>query len=689
VALPDPTAVSGPVGQRLAVPTPQDPVDGQAVHPSVLHIPGGWSGYPYWMGMTPYLDGDDEYEDPCVLASLDGVTWVVPSSSAFPLDDQPGSPGAYNSDIDLAMGPDDTMFAFWRTFDPAAVGAEEKLYYSSSTDGVVWSAKTQLYSSDMTVRRLLSPAFLYEGGAWRMWAVDVVPSPNQVVRLQGGALPTDAWAAPVAVDVGTMQTGKEPWHLDVISTADGYVGLLNDCTLNASGTGGDLLFIASSDGLTWTNSGTSVIPRVQHGEHDALYRASLVPDNIGSLTGWRVWYSAWQTTSPPIWHIYRTWLVDRQAPPALEVADVADLVRGSHRIEVQAVVCETFQSGDDPTGVVISISGGDVQFDATADVWSTMQATTPGVDEATGESRFPRRGGLLAPYGNELFLRYGVHTGPSVLWVPLGYYRINATEQAGTARSPITLTGTDRMQGLIDARLTEPRQYGRFETVAAVVFDLVLEVYPDAIILWDDNTAQLPIGRDLIVEEHRYAALRDLADSWGKVCYWDSEGFLRFETAPDPTQVAWEINAGRNGVLVTSKRRVSRDGMYNAVVARGEGATEAPATGIAVDTGPNSPTNWNGRFGKVPRFYSSPLIYTDDQAKAAATAMLQRTLGMPYSVDFGAVPNPALRPRVAVRVQQVDGNREVHLVDTLTLHLTGQAMTGTTREQTLTSITAS
>lgn len=684
MALPDPTRVSGPFGQRLDFPTPDG--TGQLTHPSVVYVEGGWNGFPYWGLATPYADGDDLHEDPCVYASADGIVWVVPSAAGFPLDDQPGSPGAYNSDVDLIMGPADTLYAVWRTFDPAATGAEEKLYFSSSVDGVTWSAKTQFYTSNMATRRLLSPALLYEAGVWTMWAVDIVPSPNQVVRLTGGAALTDAWGAPAAVDVGPMLPGKEPWHIDVNRTADGWIGLLADCTLNVSGTNGDLLFIVSTDGLTWANSGRSVIPKIQHDEHDYLYRATMIPDNIGSITGWRVWYSAWRIGDQPIWHIYRTWLTAGQTGvPPVTVADVTDLVSGSFRALVEARVCETFQTGDDPEGTVIAVSGGDVAYDATADVWSTMSMTTPGVSEHDGSSMFPRfADSLLAPYGNEIFIRWGIDAGASTLWVPMGYYRIDDTEQAHSSSGLIRTGGPDRMQGLIDARLTQPRQYSRFDTIAAVVFDLVFDVYPQALVLWDDDDEQLPLGRDLVIEEDRYAALRDIATSRGKVVYFDSEGVLRFETAPDPDDIVWDIHAGAGGVLVSSSRSVSREGMYNAVVARGQGATESPAVGMAFDTGPNSPTRWGSRFGKVPRFYESPLLTTDGQARSAAAAILARTLGAPYSVKFDTVPNPALRPRQAVRIGQQDGNRERHIIDTLKVPLSiGSAMTGSTREQTL------
>lgn len=328
MACPDPTTVTGPVGTRLTIPTHVSPAGGEATHPSVLQIPGGLNGFTYWMAMTPYPGGNDDHEDPNIVASNDGVTWVVPPGLVNPIDDQTGTP-VFNSDVDLKLGPDgSTLYLFWRTYDVNDTGVEEKLFYSTSADGASWAAKTLFYSSDHTVRRLLSPTLLFEGGAWTMWAVDIIPSPNTVVRLTGGAVPEDAWSdPPTVIDVGPMQSGKEPWHIFVARDGDCYLGLLNDTTTDVSGVDGDLLLITSDDGLAFTNSGTTVIPRQQNGEHERLYRASFVPDSDGGVAGWRVWYAAYLVGPPQVWNIYRTFISSTEVtPPDPTPAPVATAV---------------------------------------------------------------------------------------------------------------------------------------------------------------------------------------------------------------------------------------------------------------------------------------------------------------------------------------------------------------------------
>lgn len=373
------------------------------------------------------------------------------------------------------------------------------------------------------------------------------------------------------------------------------------------------------------------------------------------------------------------------------VEEFAAVVSGSHDMLVTARVVTGLQTGFNPAGVDLLILAGDVQYDATADVLATLELQIPGIDEDTGKSLFPRRpSDLLAPYGTEVFVARGVDLGGGGnLSSPLGYFTIRSVEQDDAPYGPIRLSCQDRMAGIIEARPLTPREFRRTRTVGSVFATVVGEVYPTAIIAFDDDSAADTLGRTLVMEESRYEVLLEIADSLGKVVYWDGQGILRVETAPDDTVPLWEVKAGRNGVLVTSGRRVTRNGVFNGVVATGEAVDSsiAPVRAVVVDRGPSSPTRWasvdDGGFGFVPRFYASPFIRTNEQARTTAQEMLRRSLGAPYSVDFGSVVNPALRPWHPIRVTQQDGNRERHVVDRNTVPLVASAhMTGSTREVT-------
>ncbi len=353
---------------------------------------------------------------------------------------------------------------------------------------------------------------------------------------------------------------------------------------------------------------------------------------------------------------------------------------GSHGMVTRATVCSTYQTTTTPTGTRIDIIGGDVKLDGTAEIRSTLELETP------GQAMWPEAPtDLLTPYGNEIYVERGVrYSDLTVEYVGLGYFRTQEPGQDEAPNGPITISGRDRMAGIIDGRLLAPVQFTAGTTVGAVMSALILEVYPSAVIEWDDATDAEPIPRSSIASEDRYEFLDELIKAHGKIWYWDHRGALVIKSVPDPTEPVLEVRSGEGGVLVKMSRKLTRDGVYNAVVASGEGAdTAAPVRGVAVDDSPTSPTYFYGRFGPVPRFYSSPFLGSDAQAFDAASSLLRRNLGLPYSVDFTAVPNPALEPWDAVRIR-ADRNSsiETHVLESLTIPLVANAaMPVATRQQ--------
>lgn len=361
-------------------------------------------------------------------------------------------------------------------------------------------------------------------------------------------------------------------------------------------------------------------------------------------------------------------------------ADFLNVIRGSHQIAVRVRVLTSFQTGTNPTGTELAVINGDVVLDATADVRGTVDVTVDGTDAFTRQAT-----GLLTPYGNELFVERGVVLGTGGReYVSQGYYRIYAVEQPDRPDNPIQLEARDRMSGIIDGRLEAPRHFPAGTSVSAVFTSLVQEIYPTATITYDFDATTSTLQTAHIADEDRYTFLRDIAKSRGKIMYWNYRGELRVEDPPDPSATVFEVNAGANGVLVSLSRRLDRDGVYNAVVALGEtpSETQLPVRAVARDMNPASPTFWNGSFGKVPRFYSSPFITNATQAASAATKILQRAIGLPYRVNFAAVPNPALEPYDPIKITHRDGY-DNHVIDRLVIPLNvAEPMTATTRELT-------
>lgn len=343
-------------------------------------------------------------------------------------------------------------------------------------------------------------------------------------------------------------------------------------------------------------------------------------------------------------------------------ADFADLVTGSHMARFRCTAVDGYQTGDAPTGTELPVLDGEIEFNATADIRAS------GSIEVIGD--WPTSQNLsLAPYGAEVFLSRGIDRGANgVLWAPMGYFRISEVTQADAAKGPLKLTLDDRMATIIDSRFLQPRQWMIGTTVGEIVDELILRIYPDAVIVFDDDSNLSELGRSLIVEESRYEMLMTLAEGLGKVVYWDELGQLVFRTIPDEGDPIWSVKAGPGGAMVEADRSLSRQGVYNAVVVTGEGADDLmPVRAVARDAQQSSPTFFTGPFGRIPRFYSSPFITTQAQADNAARNLLQQSLGAPYDVGLSAFPNPAVRPFDVIRVVYDNGNRELHVVQRATI----------------------
>ena len=156
--------LAGPVGMNAPTPlvTPTYDGSGQVVHPDVVHVPGGWNGYEYWMGMTPYPNSNDNYENPSIIASNDNATWVVPSGR-----DEPALPRA-------ATATTTTSTCCWWaarwscTSTRPTTTATPTSSRLASTDGVNWGPAQTVITMPNYV---MSPAVIHDGGVYTMWYV--------------------------------------------------------------------------------------------------------------------------------------------------------------------------------------------------------------------------------------------------------------------------------------------------------------------------------------------------------------------------------------------------------------------------------------------------------------------------------------------------------------------------------------
>lgn len=325
-----------------------------------------------------------------------------------------------------------------------------------------------------------------------------------------------------------------------------------------------------------------------------------------------------------------------------------ETLTGSHTAAFRLRAVAAGQTGVNPsTAATLLLTGGDVQLDGGADIRSTIDVEITAEDPDTGLTLWPTEAdSVLTPYGaHELFVERGIaYGGGSIEYVPLGYFRINDVDQADAPDGPISLTGTDRMAMIIDSLLVDPIPFVATDTYGDIVEQLAAGAYGAVVVEWDDDTETDPIGRSGLIEK-RYEWIKEAVTGLGKIAYFDHRGILVIKTPPDPGEPVWTVARGERGVLVSASRSLSRDGVYNGVLATGESIdTEPPVRALAVDQGAGSPTLWGGPFGKIAREFPSPLMTTEAQCALAAQTVLRRSLGLPYNVSFSAVPNAALEP---------------------------------------------
>ena len=357
-------------------------------------------------------------------------------------------------------------------------------------------------------------------------------------------------------------------------------------------------------------------------------------------------------------------------------------VAGSHQVATRV---EVLNDGE-VTRTVDAIAGG-VTLDQTAATRGRVDLTIADPDLVPADPS-----AALAPYGNELRVYRGVLFPfgggvetvaiPSVELVSLGIFRIDETTVTDNGdQLEIRVAGMDRSARMIDARFEEPYTVAAGTNYATAIAACAQAAWPAIVTNLTATSLTTPL---LVAEEgaDRWKFLQDMAASLGHALFFDGDGVLVSRPVASPTGTpAATISEG--GVLLSAGRRWNRQGTYNRVIATGENPAEGavPARGVATDDNPLSPTYYYGSYGKVPRFYSSQFITTDEQAADAASAILARELGTTQTVDFGSIVNPALEPDDIVTItRERAGVSGQLIIDSITIPLAAeQAMTGATR----------
>ncbi len=239
----------------------------------------------------------------------------------------------------------------------------------------------------------------------------------------------------------------------------------------------------------------------------------------------------------------------------------------------------------------------------------------------------PRRpDDILAPYGQTVDVRLSLGVAGSVSEIPIGEFVImDAVPSGGRAHyrgqfvpsgGTVALQLGDLLQQVVDAEIVGLVQPLTSGTVASELQRICGKLVPVDVSGVPDVSMST---RGVVYAESRIEAAQSLAALTGWTLGMGREGALTLWD-PETSTPIWDVTTTA-GTWVGSEMDLSRDDIYNIVIATGDTADDGSSPcGMAKET--TGPFRFDGPLG--PRVYrmSSPLLKSNNQANLAAETRL-------------------------------------------------------------------
>lgn len=256
---------------------------------------------------------------------------------------------------------------------------------------------------------------------------------------------------------------------------------------------------------------------------------------------------------------------------------------------------------------------------------------------------------LLAPYGNEITLYYGLqYADGSQELIPVGVFGIESTAITDSATDlTLTLNVQDRARSYQRAGFGDVYVVGPSLDVGGAIAALLNAIGVGFQPLFN-FASTFPFTTPLtptvyMPGDDPWAAATALADSAGCELFHDPLGTCVLLPVPNPqTQaVVWSYDEGALSTDIDLTRTLSRTAAFNNVIRDGQGSgVTVPVRGISADTNPASPTWVGGAYGVQTDYATSSLYTTPGMAQAAAAATLLTALGSVETLSLDVIPKP-------------------------------------------------
>jgi hypothetical protein len=332
----------------------------------------------------------------------------------------------------------------------------------------------------------------------------------------------------------------------------------------------------------------------------------------------------------------------------------AEALTKDHRVVAKAEILEgeqvlyDFSTGD---GILVD---GSVTCSRSA-VQRTGEVT---IVDRTGDLTPRDVRDLLVPGGRQVRLWRGIMFNdllasgePDIEYVPVGTFRFT---QSTVTYPTIRLEAAYDRSWIISGEKTPfvlaiQRNTNIIDTITQLVGTAYYGV-PMNLPLTNEQVN----GMVFDAESDPWEICQTLAANIGQRLYFDPMGVLVMRPEPNDIDPAvWSFDDAESGNLgLPSVNRTWTGDGYNGVIVTAENSDlPAPLFAIAVDSDPNSPTQWGGPFGKrYAPFIKDETIASQAQAQLRAQKELQANLGFLESVTIPSIVNPALEVGDVVRV---------------------------------------